>query len=152
MNLAFAKKYLPSIVYSILGLVLLLMLYRFFIRMKSGANNVADIAINSQEETVIAQQTGVDKPRVSEMRKMAHDVAYELETLNTMGFIEKLTHFQTDSDTLNILKRAKSIDEMKIARAFYKNDFTAGNELLDDLKKTTLVFSINSIPYITALQ
>jgi hypothetical protein len=146
------KKYLPALLYTLLGLVGCFVLYTLIMRIKGSGAVIGDVVADNAENIKISQETGVPKNRINEMRSVAHDVAYELETLKGMGFYEKLVHFQSDSDTLAILARVKSYDEMKLVGTFYTNQFTDNQDLYKDLKKTTLLFKINSIPYIAGLQ
>ena len=97
------KKYLPSILYTLLGLLVFFLVVKVIMRLQRSSAVLGDVAVNSLENAEISKETGVAKSRINECRGIAHDVAYELETLKDMGFFEKVTHFQSDSDTIAIL-------------------------------------------------
>lgn len=145
------KKVLPSILYTVLGLVGVYVLYRLFIRFRQGGLAVGNIIADKAENAAISKETGLDPARVQEMRLVARDTAYELETAKDMSFFEKLQNVQFDSDNLKIFNRVKSVQEMKVVKSFYSTIWTDGNDLLTDLKETTLSLHLNDIPFVAGL-
>lgn len=124
--------------------------FRLFVKLKQSARNLLEVKENSSFDKEIAKEAGVSQTRVSEMRSVAHDVAYELETLKGMGAWETFIHIQLDAYTYPIFARVKTIDEMRLVKTFYKNDYTDHRDLYQDLSEH--LSNVNTIPNIEGLQ
>lgn len=145
------KQYLPGILYSLLGVIGLFFVYKLIMRISAGGEAVGGIVADKAENEIIHQQTGLSVARVQKMRSVAHDVAYELETLKDMGTVDKWTHIQFDDDTIDILNNIRSADEMICVSNFYENIFTNSRRLIDDLQEVLSTKNLNKVPYISAL-
>lgn len=147
------KKYLPSIIYTFVGLMAIFVIYKIVIRLKSSGLAVGGIIADNAEDQTISNQSGLSIHEVQRVRKSARDLAFELHTLKDMSLLDKLknAHFQSDSETLDNFNVVKSADHMSVFKNFYEQIFTAQNSLLEDLKETLSAKKLNKVPFIEML-
>lgn len=147
------RKYLPTILYSILGIVVLFILYKMVLRLKSGASVIGGVIVDKAENSSISKQTGVPVSKIKLIRQDVYSLAHDLNTLKGMTFWEKAknVHLQFDSDTLKRFKNVKSEEEMSIFKNLYENEYTDNNDLLADLKDTLSSSSLLKVPFIQTI-
>lgn len=148
-----AKKYLPSIGYTLITLVILFAAYKFFIRLKSSSQTLGSVVADKLENSQLSKATGINESRIAELRNIAYDLSRELETNVDMTSMEKMLHIQLDRDTIRICKRIETADEMVIVKNFYNNLFTKSDlkSDLDDVIDGLTGYTKSDIPYYSAL-
>lgn len=151
-NLAAIKKYLPSIVYTILFIVGFFILYKLILRLRSGGLAIGGVAADIAENQTISTKTGIPKARIQELRTIASNVSIELETNKDLTWWWKTKHITFDSDVLEIMRNIKSQEEMIVVKNFYNNIFTNNRNLYNDLKDELSNSNLLQVPYIEALR
>lgn len=138
-----------SIVFAVL---VLFVIYTIFKRIKGGAQTIGDIASDTAENLAISKQTGVSLARIKTLRNSAYKIAYELETLQSMSMLDKLSQVSEMDVIISALNEAKSYEEMTVLRALYKNEFSGGNEVLKDIEdRFWLKNDLDKVKFINAL-
>lgn len=152
-SLLILKKYLPSILYAVLGLIVIFIIYKLFVRVKAGGLAVGGVIADKAENQTIANQTGVSTNKIKLIRQDAYSLAHDLNTLKGMTFLEKAQnfHIQFDSDTLKRFKNVTSEDEMSVFKNLYENQYTDNNSLLADLQDTLSASNLVKVPFISTL-
>jgi hypothetical protein len=147
------KKYLPTILYSVLGLIVLFAIYKLIMRLKAGGLAVGGVIADKAENQTIANQTGVSANKIKLIRQDAYSLAHDLNKLKGMTYLEKLQnfHIQFDSDTLKRFKNVTTAEEMSVFKNLYENQYTDNNSLLEDLQDTLSASSMPKVPFISTL-
>jgi hypothetical protein len=153
LQLEFFKKYLKPIVFSISAVLVLYILFLIFRKAGKAVNNVVDVVKDKAVDVVITQQTGLPADVIAAIRKDAHQLVFELNTLKGMGFFDKAKniHLQFDSDTLKCFKHVTSAAGMLLFKNFYENDFTDNNTLITDLTATLSSSSLSALKFVEKL-
>lgn len=153
MNLLIIKKYLPQILYTVLGVLVLFILYKLFIRVRTTANTVGGAVSDIAETQVLSDKTGVSISKIKLLRKDSQDLAHDLNTLKNMSYWDKMMniHIQFDSDTLKRFNNVKNENEMIVFKNLYEQEFTDKNSLVTDLQKTLSSDSLQLVPFISTI-
>ena len=146
------KKYLPTILYSVVGLVVLFGLYKIILRLRGGGLAIGGIVADKAENEVIKQQTGISVSRIQELRTIANNLANEMETAKDLEWFWKLKHVVFDSDILEICYNIKSAAEIVVVKNFYTNIFTNSRNLYNDLKDEISQSNLHKIPFISQIK
>lgn len=141
----------------ILVLIIFWQVYRAILKAKNDINAQADAIHDSKQDTELSKTYGVDKNVLQKCRNIAYGIAYELETLKDNKSIP-WTHFTIDSRLKDIWKPVSSDTEAKIISNLYKNQYTYGRNIYNDLKSnyTSAItginyFKISDYPYIAGI-
>jgi hypothetical protein len=137
---------------AILTIGVLYFIYTTFIRAKAGAANVADSIANVAEDGALAKQNGVNEYEVNEARTLAKKLAYELETDKDMSLYDKILHLTLNNTVIDLCKQAKTGKEFRLMSYFYKNNFTTGRSMHDDLKDALMSREFNALPFVSFLK
>lgn len=151
-HLDLLKKYLPSLLYTVLFLVIGFALYKLITRLRAGGLAIGGILADKAENSTISNNTGVPTARVQQLRNVARDVSIELETSKDQSWWDKTKHVQLDADTIDIMQNVKNANEMVIVSNFYSEIFTNNRRLKDDLIDVLSSSDQSKIPYFSALQ
>lgn len=152
-SLLIFKKYLPQILYTVLGIVVLFILYKLFIRVRSTANTVGGAVADIAETQVLSDKTGVSISKIKLLRQDSQDLAHDLNTLKTMSFWDRATnlHIQFDADTLKRFKNVTSENEMIVFKNLYENEYTDKHSLVSDLRDTLSGDNLQKVPFIYSI-
>lgn len=146
------KTYLPTILYSVLGLVALFILYKIILRLRGGGLAIGGIVADKAENKVISNETGISTSRVQELRTIASNLATEMETAKDLEWYWKLKHIVFDTDIVEICNNIHSATEMVVVKNFYVNIFTNSRNLYNDLKEEISQSNLNKIQFISAIK
>lgn len=141
-------KTVKYIVIFIICAIIIYQVYKAVMRVSTDANTLGDMVLNKAQDKELSTATGLDEKTINDCRLIAKAIAYEMETWKDMAFLDKSTHFSLDADIVSILNRAKSKAEMDMVKAFYKNDFTNGNDLYEDAKNEISSGNLAKIKFI----
>lgn len=145
------KKYLKPILYIILTVIILVLAYKIFTRLRGGANAVGGVIADVSENTVIATQTQIPVKRVQELRQIAFELSNELETNKDLTWTYTWFNMTTVYELEKIINKVKSSNEMIVVKNFYNSEFTNKSSLYEDLKKAYTSFDFATIPFVEAL-
>lgn len=136
---------------SVLAVVYLV--FRAFKRGQQGIATIGDTIQDNRNNTVIANQSGLTVNEVDTARKIAKDIATELETNKDMTSWEKMKHIVTDAEVIDILSQVKSAAMMRAVGNIYQNEMTRNKNLKNDLKEElTNSNFLNKIPFVEVLK
>ena len=154
-------KYLKYGLYTAGFIIVLFIVYIIYNQIKKVGNDaqaIADGVHDNQQNKDLTKVYDTDKATIDKCRKIANNLAYELETLTDAKSIS-WTHFTVDSRLKNYWKEVSSATEAKIVANLYKNNFTNGRNLYADLKNnfTSAItginyFNVKDFPFISNIQ
>lgn len=136
------------IVGTILVLVAVFLLVRAFGRAKQGVSSIGDIIQDNKTNKDIATEAGVSVQTVDNARKIAMDLATELEVRKGMGWWEQAKHIITDKAVLDICATIKTAAQMRAVASIFKNEITYNKDLYGELKKQLSSSNLSKVPFI----
>lgn len=147
------QKHFVKIIAVIAVILIIVILFMLVKKGKSVASTVSSVVADNTETQLISDKTGLTNSRINELRGRARNLAFELQTLKGMSFLDKLTnaHFQSDDETLKHFKGITQVEEMQTFKAFYENVWTDKNTLYEDLDDTLSASNLNKVPFIYSL-
>ena len=146
-------KYGLYAIVTITVLAVVFLVFRAFKRGQQGIATIGDTLQDNRNNTVIANQTGLSLNEVDTARKIAKDIATELETNKDMTSWEKMKHIVTDAELIDIMAQVKSAAMMRTVANIYQNEMTRNKNLRNDLKEELSNSNyLTKIPFVEALK
>lgn len=127
------------------------LIYRAFGRAKDGAASLADTIQDSRVNTQIAQVSNISVNEVDNARKIANQLAEELELRKGMSWWQKQQNLITDSDILEIAAQIKSAAQMRAVAHIFQNELTYNKDLYTSLKDELSGSNLSKVPFIEAI-
>lgn len=128
------------------------LVYKIMGKAKSQADSVADAINNTTADATLSKASGLTPKVIAAMRKAAHDIAVEMETLKDMGWWQKASHFVDGGIVSGIIKKNVSTPaEMRMLRSVYEREMTNNGNLLKDLQSSMSDKTLSEIPYVSEL-
>lgn len=145
-------KYIGIFLAIVLAIFIAYRLYKKFLNVGRDVNAVADAIEDKALDNKISKEAGIPVQDVEAARVIAKHLGVNLETDKDMSTMDKLTHIQWDSETIEILGRVKSSSQMALVANFYKNKVTNGNNLYTDIKAVLSSGDLRKIQFIEKIQ
>lgn len=139
---------------TIVVLIIFYQIYRMVMKVKSDSDIIADSLHDANQDNEVSGVYHLDKTAIAKCRKIALDLANEMETNPKLGWQEKAGNLAYYGDVIKIWSSVKSANEAKVVANFYKNQFTENNDLYRDLLEVSkspfgsVNFKSSDFPYV----
>lgn len=148
-------KYLKYGLYTLGFIAVLAIAYMIAKAIKKGAGavgSIGDAIQDNRTDKAIAKATGISLIEVNDARKIAIDVAKELETYKDLTGWTKAKNFVTDDAIMDIIKQVKTPGMMLAVSVIYNNEMTNNHTLKEDLKDELSNALFLKVPFIQNLK
>lgn len=139
------------IVGTVVVIAAVFMIIRAFGRAKQGVSSIGDIIQDNKVNTDIAQAAGLPVQEVDNSRKIASDLATELELRKGMTWWERQKGIVTDSELLDIASQIKSAAQMRVVAAIFQNELTYNKNLYTELKRELSGSNLSKVPFVETI-
>lgn len=122
------------------------MIFRAFKRSAAGIASIGDTIQDNRVDREIANQSGLTVLDVQKARKIASDLATEMEVRK--GQTGTWKTLVTDEEIMNIASQINSANQMRVVASIFQNEMTYNKNLYALLKSELSSGNFNKVPFI----
>jgi hypothetical protein len=145
------KTYAIVAAVALLAIIIFNYVRKFILNVKGATNTVNSVIIAQTLDNAISQQTGITPERITELKTYALEISREMETNKDMSWTDTFTNIVEFSEVKKVLINVNSAKELQVLAAFYKDLFTASNNLYTDLEAEFSSSKLSQINFLSSI-